>query len=187
MAKQIIFSESISINYLQDPNLKKHLIESFEINKNNNSLKNIKSNVGGFHTDNLLNNNIISLLKPHLDIYIQDFVSKKFTIELINLWIIENKLNDYNISHLHEQSTFSGVYYLKVPENCGDLVFERNDKSNTMQRYSDFFISTDSVDRMSVKPKENMLLIFPSHLSHYVERNYNKQSRLSASFNFNLK
>ena len=34
MAKQIIFSESISINYLQDPNLKKHLIEAFEINKN---------------------------------------------------------------------------------------------------------------------------------------------------------
>ena len=66
-------------------------------------------------------------------------------------------------------------------------MFERNDKSNTMQRYSDFFISTDSVDRVSVKPKENMLLIFPSHLSHYVERNYNKQSRLSASFNFNLK
>lgn len=185
MAKEVIFSESISINYLKDDNLKKSLLNAFAIDKATSSSQQY-SNRGGHHTVNLLNNKLESQLKPHLNIFIKDFTDKHFEVKLKDLWIIENKLNDYNISHLHELSKFSGIYYLQIPENSGNLVFERNDRSNTMQRYSDYYINTDSIDRMAFEPKEDMLIIFPSHLSHFVERNNNSKSRITASFNFEL-
>jgi len=33
-------------------------------------------------------------------------------------------------------------------------------------------------------PEENCCLLFPSHLTHYVESNMNKQERISLSFNY---
>ena len=33
-------------------------------------------------------------------------------------------------------------------------------------------------------PKENLCLLFPSYLKHYVEPNLNKKDRISISFNY---
>jgi|TARA_R100000149_G_C5861713_1_gene127456 uncharacterized protein (TIGR02466 family) len=186
MAKHLLFSESISINFINNPNLKSYLLSSLAQDKSNN--KNITiSNRGGYHSSNLLDETINKMLLPHIVEAMCDFTDKNFNIDILNLWIMENKQHDYNTPHLHEYSAFSGIFYLETPEDSGDLVFDRNDKGHTMQGYSNYFENTDTIDRGCIKPKENMLLIFPSHLTHYVEKNKNTKSRISASFNFNLK
>ena len=39
------------------------------------------------------------------------------------IWANINNKEDYNISHTHPYSHYSGVYYVKVPKNSGNLYF----------------------------------------------------------------
>ena len=68
---------------------------------------------------------------------------------------------------------FSWVYYAKVPEKAGKLVFVLNDTDERTP------IST-------IEPKEGMLIIFPGYLKHKVTKNMDKESRVSISGNFRL-
>ena len=40
---------------------------------------------------------------------------------------------------------------------------------------------------ITIPPKENMLIVFPSWVPHAVETNLSKEDRISLSFNFSLK
>ena len=40
-----------------------------------------------------------------------------------NMWANINPPGGYNRPHLHPNSHFSGVYYIKAPENSGQIVF----------------------------------------------------------------
>ncbi len=70
--------------------------------------------------------------------------------------------------HTHEEldELLSGVYYLTVPENSGDIVLQ------------------DGQLITRVTPKPGMFLFFPPSLSHRVETNRSLELRLSLAFNF---
>jgi uncharacterized protein (TIGR02466 family) len=102
-------------------------------------------------------------------------------------WININPHGSYNLKHLHPRSVFSGVYYPKVPSgDCGDLMFYRD---NLMLSYVPSYIVQDWNDMTSgtttYKPKEGMLLIFPSWFEHSVTTNLTNEDRISISFNTN--
>ena len=95
-----------------------------------------------------------------------------------------------------KESYISGVYYIKVPSNSGNIVFSRAE-SETERMY---FQTKEIMDKsLSVNdprvntehwftPKEGMLLLFPGHLKHTVEQNLSEEidsTRISMSFNFN--
>jgi len=104
-------------------------------------------------------------------------------VQLYNTWININPPNTYIDSHTHDNALFSGVYYIKTPENCGNIVFKRMDNARYfMPNISgpNNFLST----RSEVKGKEGMLLIFPAWLYHQVLLNNSKEDRISMSFNF---
>ena len=72
--------------------------------------------------------------------------------------------------HDHKKgSILSGVYYLKVPQNSGNICFRiKQDKKW-------YFYEIES--------KENMLLLFDSKLEHSVKKNLSNQKRVSIAFN----
>ena len=104
---------------------------------------------------------------------------------LNNMWININKYKDFNISHAHPHCSISGVFYVKCSKESGDIVFE-NINSNIisyvwepdMDKYT---VNTSS--KWHITPQENLLLLFPAYLNHYVRPNMNKQERISLSFN----
>jgi uncharacterized protein (TIGR02466 family) len=105
--------------------------------------------------------------------------------ELANYWININKKYDYNITHNHPNSYFSAVLYLKVPKNSGNIVFERPDDF-TKFIFNDR-ITENSTGSYYIIPDNNLLLIFPSYLSHRVEQNLTEDTedeRISMAFNF---
>ena len=66
-------------------------------------------------------------------------------------------------------SILSGVYYLKVPQNSGNICFRiKQDKKW-------YFYEIES--------RENMLLLFDSKLEHSVTKNLSNQKRVSIAFN----
>lgn len=104
-----------------------------------------------------------------------------------NLWFNINSKYSYNRSHIHAKSFFSGVYYVKVPENSGNLNFRNpsnlqrlfvNEINDCLNEINNF-----TAQNWVIQPKNNMLVLFPSWLEHDVDQNLSDDDRISIAFN----
>tara|TARA_Y200000002_G_scaffold41377_1_gene30078 strand:+ start:84 stop:665 length:582 start_codon:yes stop_codon:yes gene_type:complete len=98
-------------------------------------------------------------------------------------WLNVNLSGSYNHRHTHSDGInfLSGVYYAKVPENSGGIVFH-DSKPPIFYASADMrYFERDQKHR--IMPKENMLLYFPGWLEHEVESNNSNEERISISFN----
>ena len=106
----------------------------------------------------------------------------------ISTWVNINGRGAYNRRHTHADgiNLLSGVYYVTVPENSGNIVFF--DPRAVMvhsfadMRYYGLNGSTGSHE-YKIKPEEDKLLLFPCWLEHHVEANNTNEDRISISFN----
>ena len=147
------------------------------------------SNVGGYQTNNIDYKkhaqlfSLSEIIKVNTRNY-RDSVGLNQNFKLANMWININKYKDFNKSHLHLYSSISGVFYVKCPKNCGDIVLQNNAldflycwdpnvKTYNSYTSSEWFIPCEN----------NLLLLFPSYLKHYVQPNLSKEDRISLSFN----
>ena len=85
-----------------------------------------KTNRNGWHSTTEMHQ--IPIFKPLVDelfIMMQDIWKEEWLDRepiLGNMWANLNPPGAYNQPHIHPNSLFSGVYYIKAPENSGDLV-----------------------------------------------------------------
>jgi uncharacterized protein (TIGR02466 family) len=109
-------------------------------------------------------------------------------LTISNAWInISGKYN-YNVQHIHPLSVISAVYYIKCPENCGNLLFlqDCNDTLDLEYRQNKIKDLAKMYSAYFITPQEGRLIIFPSNLSHRVETNMSDEDRISISFNMHL-
>ena len=150
------------------------------------------SNIGGWQSNDILNEYqiIIDLKKiilKHINTYAKEFNLKK-ELKISNLWININGYKDSNMVHLHTKSIVSGVFYVKVPKNSGNLTFH-NPTEDFMSTIFDNNISEYNKHNSSIWsfiPQENLLFLFPSHYRHSVTANMSKEKRISISFNSDI-
>ena len=102
-----------------------------------------------------------------------------------NYWFNINQRYNYNQSHIHPGSFLSGVLYLKVPENSGNIKFYNPDPFEhqliPVNKYSREFPGS-----YSIVPTVGKLIFFPSYFSHSVTQNLTEEQddrRISVSFN----
>ena len=120
----------------------------------------------------------------HLDRCVIEFFSKSFrkhgqligersksfvkTVEW-DLWIVRQFQNDYNPMHSHSKYDISGVLYTKVPASVSEpkQFREKRSRDGTI----DFMYGAPNFlcdARVSLRPRQGLLLLFPSHLIHTV-------------------
>ena len=181
----------------------KQAVTKITLNENLNSLSNfcfkikkkqesrIFSNVGGFQSkdiklDSLEIKSLCENITNYSNIFFKEVMSNKESISLDSLWININEYKDYNLPHKHPFSKISGVFYVRAPEKCGNIVFSNDSdmeyyiKDQSINTYNNYNSST-----WFFPAKENTLYLFPSWLKHYVEPNLSNESRISISFNLN--
>jgi uncharacterized protein (TIGR02466 family) len=159
----------------------------------NNTKTRQLSNVGGIQSDSLdINLPIFFDLKNNI-IEMANNIGKEifnFNKELIltNLWFNINKGKDSNIAHMHAFCVLSGVFYVNADENCGDLVVLNpfNVTSFIKKKYFNNSNPYNSTD-FSIPPKNNLLVMFPSWLVHYVKPNLSNTDRISFAFDLTFK
>ena len=152
-----------------------------------------KSNVKGWHSKDFdLKENVtqkfIGFISPSIEQVMTDmnWEKEKQKIKISNMWAIVNKGGSTNLRHQHGNSTISGAYYVRAPENCGEIVFydprpapvyfhPKNNKPNPLNATVN-----------SVNPVEGVLVLFPSYLDHSVNENKSDKERIVISFNINL-
>tara|TARA_R100001591_G_scaffold108162_1_gene117427 strand:+ start:509 stop:1060 length:552 start_codon:yes stop_codon:yes gene_type:complete len=103
-------------------------------------------------------------------------------VKLGNAWICKNIKGSFNKIHLHGGSDISGVYYLEVPKNSGDIVF-RN--PNDCVQMADWNMGKDILwtPEYIWKAQKGLIIYFPSYLPHYTQVNQSHEPRLALSFN----
>ena len=179
-------------NYKQiNKELLNYILELQKKDKKGNN----RSNKGGWHSPNfdLVNPgppiNFINSCKDFLKHIIEDefgweYVPNKQRI--VAMWAIINKKNSYNVKHNHQNCYLSSAYYIKKPENSGDITFY-DPKEVKTYRFPEVERNTSySAESITVKPKEGDLLIFPSYLYHDVGVNLSDEERVVVSFNIDI-
>lgn len=186
LVKHTIFSVPLFTTYLKEMDkINKELIRKGKKLQKENKGR-IVSNEGGFQSNPIERDDVIKIFydKIHKDVleYIKLYNLKdNLNLGFSKPWININPPGSFNWSH-HHDGVFSFVYYIDVPKNSGDILFESPHKFSFLKYAFDVFTSLNSLTH-TITPEKNMLLMFPGELWHRVMPNKSKQSRISMSFN----
>ena len=185
----LLFPTCIHIlEYKNFESIKDELVEHVYKERDNNPEGRVISNRGGWQSrDFVKDDKILSLIGK---IFYELPTVNKNLIFSLGCWFNINKKGSYNTKHVHANSDFSGVFWLKTPNNCGNIVFESPHNFSSymeMQSYTEKFKHDSGFTyNHSFKPTEGKILIFPSSLQHSVEINESDEARISVSFNIKL-
>ena len=106
-------------------------------------------------------------------------------IHLAQSWIVSQYKHEYNPWHTHS-GHFSGVIYLKIPENMNKQYDEEFKDHYPASGLIEFMYGEKAdfrSDNLKFKPEVGTMLIFPSWLKHSVYPFYVDGERRSMSFN----
>ena len=186
------------IHSIEIENFKKiqgELIDFVYNEESENPIGQLFSNRGVWQSNPFYNQNdnlLFSILNKEIDSYFSDFsiFRENLKISYTGLWLNINKSGDYNAWHCHPNCDFSGVFWIEVPADGGNINFasphefiEHKSFKIYNSRVTDQFNYSEGY---RVNPSAGTILIFPSHLYHEVLPNQTRNDRISASFNLNI-
>ena len=110
----------------------------------------------------------------------------KNKLKITGMWTIINPTNASNSRHIHSNNYISAAYYLKAPENCGDIMFYDPRSAKVIK--TPILVNSNQLNMevVNVTPKEGLLVLFPSYLHHSVGINKSNEDRIVISFNVDL-
>lgn len=131
------------------------------------------SNIGGWQNSQQLDQfkeflPLTNLVKN----IVKENLNKNISFNNTGIWGNISSTTHYNDIHTHGAGIgeFSGVYYLQVFPNSGNIIF-----------YDDLHLN-----KIEYTPTVGDLLIFPPYLPHLVQPNNNPKDRISIAFNFEI-
>lgn len=183
------------ITSYKDKDVKKYQKEfinyCYLLKKNNSGVA--LSNSGGWHseTDIHLRSDFkfLDLITNLINSTITNFHLKSCSISLNSLWININPQYSYNNLHIHSGNHLSGVFYLKAPKNCGNIVFKHErSEINSLHTFirEEYLKIINLYPTYKYTPEEGRIFLFDSIIPHYVEQNLSQEDRISISFNLSL-
>ena len=103
-----------------------------------------------------------------------------------NMWANINPPGGLNRAHMHPNSLWSGVYYVKAPKNSCHLKINDPRSVAAMSRPKQKPGGAPSRlwRETHYEPIAGRLIMFPAWLDHCVDPNKSKDIRISVSFNF---
>lgn len=153
------------------------------------------TNVGGWQSKDTIGKKTPQIVK-----YIKDCINESFSESrspnfdlkyyIVNMWINVNGPGDSNSLHNHPGSDFSGIFWLKTPENSGKVYF--NNPHDFTQNIDILTVREEYQDALNIHPsyfytpQEGSFLIFPSSLMHKVDQNKSNENRISVACNIRI-
>ncbi len=119
----------------------------------------------------------IGRVKVYLDIV------ERFDLHVSGMWININGKGSYNTPHIHGNTFFGGVYYVKTHPGCGQIQFQEssNIREYHCPPYARITPRNCFVQQCAVEA--GRLCIFPAYLPHEVTENTVDEERISIAFN----
>ena len=179
-----------TIVYGKDVQLDNNQLARDIINWSNQDKGVSKTNYKGWHstTDMAIKpeySQLVSELKiMQKEIYNNEHLDRH--AKLGNMWANINPPGGMNMPHIHPNSLFSGVYYIKTPLNSGRLkvIDPRPGVQTMMPIRKPGNPGKDFWREIHMEAVPGRIIMFPAWLWHSVEENKSNDIRISVSFNF---
>ncbi len=166
------------------PKLEQYALEQ----EKNKSGRNV-SNIGGHQTPFLspdkepLYSELLDLLMNEIKgvcVAMNYHAEKEITIG--QCWININRKGHLNMPHVHTNTDFAGIYFIKTDSNT-PIGFRNPDLmlQQYVYKYTDFH--PYNTDGHIFYPQDNDFIMFPSHIEHWVDENKTDIPRISLAFN----
>tara|TARA_B100000287_G_C20427912_1_gene700263 strand:+ start:160 stop:762 length:603 start_codon:yes stop_codon:yes gene_type:complete len=176
---------------------KKEIVEYVYDKKRKDSVGVKKTNIGGWQSHSFYDGNVEDPIIPFVlrsitDYFIREEIhNKRVTVKVINAWININRKGDYNNPHNHPGSDLSGVFYIKLPSNSGNIEFyspHHYTYHHELMTYNPAFLDhTKSPLSYFLFCKEGEIILFPSSLEHSVMPSKVREDRISVAFNLEVR
>ena len=189
MIRELYFPTPIYVLDIKDQSINEQL-EKDILNWYNKDKGINRTNVNGWHSKTTMHEMpeykrlTDALYEAQKKIYIEeDLDSEPF---LGNMWANVNPKGGMNRAHIHPNSLWSGVYYVKANKNSGYLKIDdpRSIASMSRPRLKEKQHPIRLWRETSFEPKVGRLIMFPAWLVHAVDPNLSDELRISVSFNF---
>ena len=149
-----------------------------------------KTNAGGWHSKTDMNKkeeyNVLTkeLFNMQEEIYQKEHLDLKPVLG--NMWANINNPGNFNRPHIHPNSLFSGVYFVKTPQKSGNLMVydPRPGIQMAMPSRKKGALPPSSWREVHYEPIAGRCIMFPAWLWHEVKENKSNDTRISISFNF---
>ena len=116
----------------------------------------------------------------------EETLNDEWYTQMLSMWIISQKDNEYNPIHLHTKCHISTVMYLKIPEYLPSRKSHRNDDGAICFVNNAARDQTWGAPSITIQPKVGDFFIFPASQQHLVypfRTADGKGERRSVSFN----
>ena len=149
-----------------------------------------KTNAGGWHSETNMNTKkeynplTTELFNMQEEIYQKEKLNRKPVLG--NMWANINYPGCFNRPHIHPNSLFSGVYFIKTPQKSGNLMVydPRPGVQMAMPSRKKEQLQSELWREVHYEPVAGRCIMFPSWLWHEVKPNESNDIRISVSFNF---
>jgi len=158
----------------------------------------IEQNRGNFLSfdKNVLDRNELSNLKSYILENIYKYLEitnplpsdKTTDVYITQSWVsVLKNQNDFHFTHVHKNSVFSGILYIKADNTVDNISFlDKTSQWRTIQYEPKKWTIYNSPDRV-FPVSTGDLLLFPSDLPHAVTPKIGNNKRISLSFNIFVK
>lgn len=127
--------------------------------------------------------NLENVILKEIKFYTEEVLlidTTKIVFYISRSWIVKHDLKDFAQPHHHTNSLFSGILYINVDDESGNLGFPRS-SSNSITPLNfqfDYKESNEFNTQIAyIKPENGDLLLFPSNVCHLVTENKSKNDR----------
>ncbi len=152
------------------------------------------SNINGWHSNDFkLEDEVIKFFISSISQNIKKAIddmgwdADKSHTKITNMWTIVNTKGSSNARHIHNNCYLSSAYYVKAPENCGDILFYDPRSAKVIRKPRTVGPTKLNAEEVNITPQEGMLVLFPSYLHHAVAENISEKERVVVSFNVDLR
>ena len=179
-----------TIVYGKDVQLDNNKLAQDIVNWSNQDKGVSKTNYKGWHSTTDMGQKpeyqqlVTELLRMQNEIYDNEHIDRH--ARLGNMWANINPTDGMNQPHIHPNSLFSGVYFVKSQPNAGRLkIYDpRPGVQFIMPTRKPGNPGKDMWRDANIEPVVGRIIMFPAWLWHAVEPNKSNDIRISVSFNF---
>lgn len=123
-----------------------------------------------------------NILMDEFNVFKNDILKYQFNnFKLTTSWIAKNNPGEASNYHNHNNSMFSGIFYINTDKDCGAISFEDYSPKRFQLKMSEY--NYYNSPEFKFLPYNGLLIIFPSEMYHKILTNNSNITRYSLAFN----
>lgn len=143
------------------------------------------SNDGGWQSQDKHLHLVDHIINLHVKKYFRQLGNDSVNYTITSQWANVNTPGSANIMHNHGDADFSGIVYIKVPKNSGNL-FLHNPYAPVRNLTAVFPFAKNSSTGHYVEVETGLVVLFPGNVFHQVLVNRSEENRISVAFNLDI-